>query len=902
MDSKQAKINEILEDRNRFRSLDVDAMEDYSEEPIPDPSPRFTKLMDIYYVLKNTIDMEYPYWYNRTWWQNDGDLPEIRRAKSEAAALSHMTPTIWPGELLVMNKTKNWRGAFCFPWVDASFFNAQAEALLAQADAPALSAADSVSQVGAGGGNVTKSFGNVVSIAQKFGLRKEEIPVLVKVARYWMTNSVEVKTAEYSAMIPDYYKYKSYRDTVLVMFDSWAIPQGREVMNYYMPLEYGFDRLLEMCDEKIADLLGEADNGDGVLGMSRGYYYIAMKEIIKGLIQWAENYAKRATFQAELETDPQQKKDYEDIAVVMHNIAHKQPSSFREALQLTFLLHLAVVNEDPQSGQSIGRIGQVLQPFYAKDLREGKITEEDAIELLELYRIKITSIECFASSGVTGGVLSGNTFNNLGLGGLGLDGLTAVTPLEYLIVEAGTRGKTTQPTLSVLYDEKTPEDFLMKAARCCKGGMGYPAWMNNQTGMNYMLRNYHDEDMTVEDARAWMLGGCLESSPGTFLPLHYDGKVTMVPGGAGPTAGTGIHFTGLPKMLELVLTNGRDVRTGIQVFEPHNNKLETLQDVWDVWSAYMEELLEISNRVNNIQMDIWRKINPPTVASLLKPDCFAKGQTLSNMGCRYNATINFESCGTVTFINAMASLKKNVYDEKKYTIEEMTDALLNNFGFKTAFETGVFSPDHREATEDAPKYEKIFFDCVNAPKFGNADPYVDSLMVDYEILMKKLVPACKSYMGKPLYMCQISVSTHGPQGAITLADAGGRLAGTTYSDGSVSAAAATDKNGIYAVFESATCYDHSMCQNAQMNVKIHPTAVKGAQGTRKLLDVIRAYMRKGGFHVQFNITSSKVLRAAQQKPEEYRDLMVRVAGFTQYWCEIGKPIQDEVIYRTEYDQ
>lgn len=157
MDSKQAKINEILEDRNRFRSLDVDAMEDYSEEPIPDPSPRFTKLMDIYYVLKNTIDMEYPYWYNRTWWQNDGDLPEIRRAKSEAAALSHMTPTIWPGELLVMNKTKNWRGAFCFPWVDASFFNAQAEALLAQADAPALSAADSVSQVGAGGGNVTKS-------------------------------------------------------------------------------------------------------------------------------------------------------------------------------------------------------------------------------------------------------------------------------------------------------------------------------------------------------------------------------------------------------------------------------------------------------------------------------------------------------------------------------------------------------------------------------------------------------------------------------------------------------------------------------------------------------------------------------------------------------------------------
>ena len=117
----------------------LDYVEDYTEEPIPDPSPRFTKLMDIYYVMKNTIDMEYPYWYNRSWWQNEGDLPEIRRAKAEAFALEHMTPTIWPQELLVMNKTKNWRGAFCFPWVDASFFNAQAEALLAQADAPAAS-------------------------------------------------------------------------------------------------------------------------------------------------------------------------------------------------------------------------------------------------------------------------------------------------------------------------------------------------------------------------------------------------------------------------------------------------------------------------------------------------------------------------------------------------------------------------------------------------------------------------------------------------------------------------------------------------------------------------------------------------------------------------------------------
>lgn len=164
------------------------------------------------------------------------------------------------------------------------------------------------------------------------------------------------------------------------------------------------------------------------------------------------------------------------------------------------------------------------------------------------------------------------------------------------------------------------------------------------------------------------------------------------------------------------------------------------------------------------------------------------------------------------------------------------------------------------------------------------------------------LPTMESFFGKPEYLCQISVSTHGPQGFITLATADGRLAGTTYSDGSVSAAPGTDKNGVYALFESATVYDHSQNQNAQMNLKLHPSSVQGVQGTRKLLELVRTYMRKGGFHVQFNVVSSDTLKEAQKTPDQYRDLMVRVAGFTQYWCEIGKPIQDEVIYRTEYEE
>lgn len=542
LETNEAKLQEIL----NARGIGAEQMKEVCEKEIPAAAESFQRIMDIYYILKVTADMESAYWYNRVWWENDGDLIEVRRAKAVAASLAHSTPTILPDEKLVMNKTKHIRGAFPFPWVCASFFNSMAESLMNEVDAPAENEADSVSIVGNGGGNVTESYGEVISIAKKFGMRKEDIPVLVKVSKYWDGISVEDISDKYAKNLPGYDQFKSIMDSVLVMFDFFAIPQGREVMNYYLPLQYGFDRIIELCDEKMAETMGEA-GGDGVLGMSRGYYYAAMKEIVKGLSQWCENYARKAEDLASRESDEKYKKNYLEIAQVMHNIAHKQPSTFREALHLTLCLHLGVVNEDPQSDQSIGRLGQVLQPFYEKDIQDGVTTDEEVIELLELYRIKITCIDCFASAGVSGGVLSGNTFNNLSLGGQNYDGLSAVTPLEYLIVEAGMRAQTPQPTLSALYDEKMPEDFLMKAAACTKLGMGYPAWMNNQVGMNFMLRQYGPEGMDLYDARAWCLGGCLESAPGCFLPLEYNGKVTMIPGGASPTCGTGIHFTARPR-------------------------------------------------------------------------------------------------------------------------------------------------------------------------------------------------------------------------------------------------------------------------------------------------------------------------------------------------------------------
>ncbi|MCY6484078.1 4-hydroxyphenylacetate decarboxylase large subunit [Clostridium aestuarii] len=866
-----------------------------------EPTPRAKKLRELFYNTLSTANTEFPYWYNRRWDELDGEVTVIRRAEALKCAFSHSTPNIIPGEKLVMQKTSSFRGSFPMPWLSESFFVAKEDELYKEALKRGSASSGELSAFGGGGGNVTQSFDNVVSIAGKFGMRKEEIPVLLKLAKRWVGKSVEDLGHKYEQMVDGYDLKENAMRSLICMFDSgFTLPQGREVINYYYPLQYGFDEIKERAEQRKIEVAGKAD-GDGLVGMERLYFYEAVKIVIEGLQNWILNYAKLARKLASTTKDENQRKEYVEITQCLEWIAHKQPRTFREALQLTYTLHIAAINEDAISGMSIGRLGQILYPWFEQDMKVGRITEKEVLELLELYRVKITAIDCFACAGVVGGVLSGNTFNNLSLGGLTEDGQSATNDLEMLIVEAGITCATPQPTLSVLYDEKLPDKFLLKCAECDKTGSGYPAWMNNRVAIDFLMKQYGPEGMNIDEARAFAIGGCLETSPCCWKKLNLNDKEYLIPGGAGQPTSVGVHFMANPKILELVLTNGKDYRTGMQVVPPHNKKLRTYEELWGAFKQYYEILVDAVAKANNIQHDIWRKHNMGIVNSMLKPDCLDKGLHIGNMGYRYNATFNVESCGTINMVNSLASLKKLIYDEKKYTLKQMVDAIINNFGFMTSEEVGSYSLVDQEKRNNSSKYDEIYGACLGAPKYGNDDKYVDNILKQYEEWFSKMSRKVESLYGKNMYPCQISVSTHGAQGRATLATADGRLTGTTYSDASMSAYPGTDKNGPYALFESATVWDHSLSQNSQMNLKIHPSALKGVQGTKNLLELTRAYMRKGGFHIQYNIVDSKVLRVAQEKPDEYRDLMVRVAGFTQYWCEIGKPIQDEVISRTEYE-
>lgn len=860
------------------------------------PTPRVEKIRNRYFETKSSASMEFPYWYTRRWEELEGEVPIVRRAEAMKAGFEHLTPSIFPGELLVMGKANYLRGSFPLPWLSEAFFLAKEDEMYQEAMEAAKVSADEVTTMGQGGGNVTKSIGNVISIAGKFGMRKEEMPMLLKIAKKWHNKSVDDVGHKYEQMVPGYKTKEEIMRAVICMFDSgYTLPQGREVMNYYYPLQYGINGIINICKEKL-------DKSAGFPDMDRIYFYKSVETVMYGLQKWIKNHAKEASLMASLEKDEKQKSEYIDIVERLAWIAEKPPRDFRDALQMVWTFHVAVLNEDAISGLSPGRLGQVLYPYWKKDMDEAKINKEETLELLEAMRMKFTELDCFASMGVVGGVLSGNTFNNLCIGGLNKDGDSAANDLEMLIMESAMSCDTPQPTLSLLYDEKLAEDFLLKGIETTKVGTGYPAWVNNRVAMEFIMENFKKEGMEMEEARAWSIGGCLETSAGSWMPLEFNGETHYIPGGSAPATSVGVHFISVPKVLEAVLYDGIDKRTGRRVYPAHGKKLETYEELWETFKEYFSLTVEVLTLTNNIQHDIWGKISPSIVNSMLKPDCLETGKDISHKGSRYNRTFNVEVSGGVNLANSLASLKKNVYEEKNFSLSKLRDAIDANFGYLTAQEIGSYSLIEQKKKDNYEDWLKIHSQCLDAPKYGNDDKFVDNIFRDWQIWFAGMCENYKSLYDEPLYPCQISVSTHAPMGAVTLATPDGRLSGTTFSDGSVSAYPGTDKNGPYALFNSATCYNHALSQNSQLNMKIHPSVVKGREGSKKFLEMIKAYLRKGAFHAQFNIVDSRMLKDAQNKPDDYRGLMVRVAGFTQYWVELGKQIQDEVIARTEYEE
>ena len=292
------------------------------------PTERAGEMRELYFDAKSSASMEFPYWYTRRWEELEGEIGIIRRAEALKSGFEHLTPAIFPGELLVMGKAAYLRGSYPMPWLSGSYFMAKGDEMYEEAMKAGKLTADTVTTWGQGGGNVTKSSGNVVSIAGKFGIRKEELPVLIETAHKWQNKSVEDIGHKYEQMVPGYKEKEALMRSVICMFDSgYTLPQGREVMNLYYPLQYGIDGIINICNENI-------DSTAGYPEMDRLYFYKSVVIMMEGIKKWILNYAAEAAFMAGLEKNKEKKNEYKDIEERLKWLSAKPPRSFHDALQL----------------------------------------------------------------------------------------------------------------------------------------------------------------------------------------------------------------------------------------------------------------------------------------------------------------------------------------------------------------------------------------------------------------------------------------------------------------------------------------------------------------------------------------------------------------------------------------
>ena len=445
----------------------------------------------------------------------------------------------------------------------------------------------------------------------------------------------------------------------------------------------------------------------------------------------------------------------------------------------------------------------------------------------------------------------------LSVGGLTADGEDATSELDWLVLEAQRRIRLPEPLVNLVYHDKLAEDFLLKCVELLRTGIGQPAFHNSRTAVERHL--YHHR-MPLEVARTFVIAGCVQS----FIPGYMDGYFET--------------RLNIAKMIELALGNGKDPMTGIQL-GPQTGDAGNFKSYGDFYEAFNRQVAYFMSLTHDVSRTAWtlQQNFPTPFGSSFVNDCIKEGRDVSTGGARYSFGDGVCLVGVIDAANSLAAVKNLVYEDKKLTLERLRQALADDF----------------EGHEDVQQM------CLNAPKYGNDDEYVDAMARGIYNTCYKL-HSKSDYLGRPVMPSAYSVTGHVAFGEFTGALPSGKRATKPLVDASVSAQAGTDKNGPTALVKSAAkVLDTVKYGSSHLNMKFHPTALKGTSGARNLLSLIKTYFDLGGYHVQFNCISGETLRAAQLHPENYKELVVRVAGYSAYFVTLDKDVQEDIIKRTE---
>lgn len=585
----------------------------------------------------------------------------------------------------------------------------------------------------------------------------------------------------------------------------------------------------------------------------------AMLICAKAIIRFAKRYTDKALEMAKSEKNSPRKKELLKIAEVCSHVPANSPRNFWEALQMYWFVHVGVITElNTWDSFNPGRLDQHLYPFYKKELEEGTLTEEKAKELLECFWIKFNNQPAPPKVGVTLAESGTYTdFANINNGGLKIDGSDGVNDLTYLILEVIDEMRLLQPSTNIQLSQKSPDRFLRRAGEIIRKGWGQPSVFNAEEVIEEMLR----QGKSIEDARCGGTSGCVET--GAF------GKESYILTG----------YFNLVKVLEITLNNGIDPRTGkkigIETGEPI--QLNSFAELFQAFKNQLHHFIDIKIKGNNIIERLYAIYMPAPFLSIIISDCIEKGKDYNAGGARYN-TDYIQGVGIGTITDGLSAIKYHIFDQKNINMKKLKEVLKDNF------------VGHEEIRQ-------LFLN--KTPKYGNDDDYADDIMKLVFNAFYQEVNGRKNTKDGVYRINMLPTTCHIYFGSVAGATADGRRAGQPVSEG-ISPVQGADRLGPTAVIKSAAKMDQVKTGGTLLNQKFTPQLLEGEEGINNLAHLIRAYFKLGGHHIQFNVVSADTLRAAQKEPEEYRNLIVRVAGYSDYFNNLSKTLQDEIISRTEH--
>ena len=590
------------------------------------------------------------------------------------------------------------------------------------------------------------------------------------------------------------------------------------------------------------------------------------REELKGMeiaadavIHYAERHAELAKGLAKKERNTKRRKELEKIASVCSCVPAHAPRDFWEALQCYWFIHLGVISElNPWDAFNPGRLDQHLYPFYTKDLEDGTLTKEQAKELLQAFWVKFNNQPAPPKVGVTAEESCTYTdFALINTGGVKADGSDGVNELSFLILDVVEEMRLTQPGSMVQISKKTPDRFLKRAVEIIKTGFGQPSVFNTDEIIQELLR----QGKRIEDARNGGSSGCVET--GAF------GKESYILTG----------YFNLPKILEITLHNGEDPRIGKKIGLETGNpvKFGSFEELFEAFRKQLNHFVDIKVEGNNIIERLYAEHLPVPFLSILIDDCVTKGRDYNDGGARYN-TNYIQGVGLGTTTDSLASLKYNVFDKRYITMKKMVSLLKTDF-------------DGQE-----PLRQRLL---NKTPKYGNDDDYADSIMKDIFEAYFEAVDGRPNTKGGYYRINLLPTTVHIYFGKTVEATPDGRKTGEPLSEG-VSPVQGADRKGPTAVIKSVAKIDHVKTGGTLLNQKFTPQLLADEIGMNKLAQLIRTYFKLDGHHIQFNVVSSGMLRDAQKHPERYRDLIVRVAGYSDYFVDLSVDLQNEIIKRTEH--